>query len=130
LIARSFFKAIKKEYGKYPRKVITDGGRWYPTAIGRLGMDHEIMNGGVRSYIERWNETLKDRMRYFDKYHPCQKSDCDRNHVLYWIMANIFFYNHVRPHMTLGAKPPIEKNDWENNTNQKVFLKRIDDLLT
>jgi len=32
---------------------------------------HEVVRGGVRNYVERFIETLKDRARSFDKYFPC-----------------------------------------------------------
>ena len=130
LVAKSFFRAIKKTYGRYPKKVITDGGVWYPWALKRLGIEHEMMKGGVRSYIERWNETLKDRARSFDKYHPCNKPGCDRKHIIHWIAANVFFYNHVRPHMSLSNNPPILKKDWYKLSNRMIFLKRFMEALS
>jgi hypothetical protein len=30
--------------------------------------------GNIRNYIERWFETLKDRLRNFDVYFPAKKS--------------------------------------------------------
>ena len=30
LVALSFFRSMKRRYGRYPSKVITDGGVWYP----------------------------------------------------------------------------------------------------
>jgi len=38
--------------------------------LPRMGIRHGIISGGVRSYIEHFNETLKDRNRMFDNYSP------------------------------------------------------------
>lgn len=65
--ALGFFQAIRRRYGRLPTKVVTDAAMWYPWALRRLGIEHEVPRGGVRSYVERFNETLKDRARPFDK---------------------------------------------------------------
>ena len=58
---------LEQKYGKKPKLVLTDGGPWY-YILPRMGIRHEIISGGVRSYIERFNETLKDRTRMFYNY--------------------------------------------------------------
>lgn len=82
LVAIGFFQAIRREYGRLPRKVVTDRGVWYPWALRRLGIEHEVVCGGIRSCVERFNETLKDRARSFDKYFPCDLR-CDLSHVIH-----------------------------------------------
>ena len=72
LIARSILKELKRRYGRV--KVVGDAGRWYPWAAKTLELEHEILSGGVRSYVERIIETIKDRIRVFDKYFPCRCS--------------------------------------------------------
>jgi transposase-like protein len=107
LAARSFFRAIRKHYGRYLKVVVADRGVWYPWALRRLGIRYEVVVGGVRSYVERFNETLKDRWRSFDAYNPCDM-ECDLRHVLHWTRLVVFHYNWVRPHMSRGNRPPID----------------------
>lgn len=38
LVAWSFFRAIRRRYGRYPSLVITDGGTWYRWPLRRLGI--------------------------------------------------------------------------------------------
>lgn len=104
-MARGFFQAIRQAYGRFPKKVLTDGGCWYPWALRRLGIEHQVVRGGVRSYVERFNETLKDRARPFDKYMPCSLT-CDLKHVLHWTRLVVFHYNWVRPHLSRDNRPP------------------------
>ena len=51
-----------KMYGKLPSIAITDGGPWY-LILKRYGIEHEIVSGGIRNYVERVIETIKDRTR-------------------------------------------------------------------
>jgi len=44
-------------------------------------------------------------------------------------MANIFFYNHIRPFLTFDDKPSIYIEILKNNSNQEDFLKTIEELL-
>ncbi|MFQ6061013.1 MAG: DDE-type integrase/transposase/recombinase [Thermoplasmata archaeon] len=106
LVTMSFFKAIKRTYGKYPDLVLTDGGVWYPYTLGRLGMEHRVICGGARSYVERFMETVKDRARPFDKYFPCDLR-CDLSHILNWVRLNVMYYNWARPHESLANRPPL-----------------------
>ncbi len=106
LVAIGFFQAIRREYGRLPRKVVTDGGVWYPWALRRLGIEHEVVCGGIRSYVERFNETLKDRARSFDKYFPCDLR-CDLSHIIHWVRLVVLDYNWVRPHLSRGKRPPL-----------------------
>lgn len=105
---RAFFDGIRDRYGSYPDRVVTDLAGWYVTILRRLGIDHEDMVGGIRSYVERWNETLKDRSRSFDRYHPCRGGDCDRGHVVRWVYLVAFHYNRARRHMSRGWVPPVD----------------------
>ena len=95
----------------------------------RLGIEHEVLSGDVRSYVERWNETLKDRMRSFDLYHPCTKERCNREHVMNWIFLFAFYYNHVRPHISLGGKPPLGPVS-SNHSNWELYLEKIMEALS
>ena len=65
LIAYSFLSMLKK---RGVRHVITDGAKWYPIAARWARLKHSIVRGGVRSYVERFICTVKDRLRGFNAY--------------------------------------------------------------
>ena len=105
LVARSMLKDLRRRYGKV--KVITDGGPWYPWAARSLGMEHEVVSGGIRKYVERLIETVKDRTRSFDGYYPCRCGDS--MHVWNFLRLYVLYYNHVRHHQGLGEPPdPVQ----------------------
>jgi len=54
---------------KLPSVAITDGGPWY-LILKRYGIEHEIVSEGIRNYVERVIETIKDRTRVFGHYFP------------------------------------------------------------
>nr|MDO8099800.1 integrase core domain-containing protein [Candidatus Njordarchaeota archaeon] len=59
----------------------------------------------VRSYVERWFHTLKDRLRVFNCSFP--RSTRGLTHTLIFIRFYAFYYNQVRPHRTLSGRTPI-----------------------
>jgi putative transposase len=115
LIARSLLKDLKRRYGRL--KIITDGAGWYPWAARTLEMEHEDMSGGIRNYVERLIETIKDRIRVFDKYFPCRCGN--PSHVTNFLRLFVLYYNHARIHQTLGEPPdPVEgKTEFERMCN-------------
>ena len=54
--AYEFLRELQKRGVK---KVITDRGSWYGRAAAKAGLKHETMSGGVRNYVERVIETIK-----------------------------------------------------------------------
>jgi len=60
LIAYSLFVELRRRGVK---RVITDGARWYSLAARWAKLGHKIVHGGVRSYVERFICTVKDRLR-------------------------------------------------------------------
>ncbi len=113
----TFFRQIKRQYGKSPEVVIVDGGPWYREALNRLGIRRQVVSGGIRNYIERWFETLKDRLKDFDIYFPhkklgtidilrCRKESLE--HVFNWLYAFVYYYNRIRKHTTLDGKSPLK----------------------
>lgn len=74
LIAYSFLSMLKR---RGVRHVITDGAKWYFTAARWARLKHSIVCGGVRSYVERFICTVKDRLRGFDVYFPSPKKLLD-----------------------------------------------------
>lgn len=74
LIAYSLFVELRRRDVK---RVITDGARWYSLAARWAKLGHEIVHGGVRSYVERFICTVKDRLRGFDVYFPSPRKLLD-----------------------------------------------------
>jgi len=121
VISRSMLKEFKRRYGNV--KIVTDGGPWYPWAARTLELEHEVISGGIRSYVERLIETVKDRLRVFDKYFPCCCGDL--SHISNFLRLYGLYYNHVRVHQTLGEPPdPIEgETEFERMCNLLEVVK-------
>jgi len=81
--------------------IATDGGPWYRWPTRRLGLEHVVMCGGERNYIERWFETFKDRLRAFDCYFPTY----DLKSVQNFCWAFGFLYNRCRWHQSMKGPP-------------------------
>jgi len=105
LTTMCFFKQMIRHYGRIPTLVIIDGGPWYPRALNSLGIEYQVVSGKKRNYIERWYKTYKRRIKAFDRYFPHKK---DRKHLKHWLNMFVFFYNRIRKHRSLGAKPPLQ----------------------
>ena len=99
--AYSFLLKLRKRHGV--RLIITDGGPWYVLAARWARLSHTVIVGGDRSYVERFIESLKDRLRGFDTYFPEFKYPPSSAYRL--ISAWIGYYNFARIHMTLGRPP-------------------------
>jgi putative transposase len=115
LIARSILRELKRRYGRV--RIVSDSAKWYPWAAKTLALEHEVISGGIRSYVERIIETIKDRIRVFDKYFPCR---CGKpEHVANFLRLFGLYYNHARTHQSLGEPPdPIEgKTEFERFCN-------------
>lgn len=102
---KRFFQELEKTYEKKPELVVTDGGTWYKI-LPRIGFTHEVISGGIRSYVERVIETVKDRTRVFDNYFP-SRYVWVAGHVKRWMDLYLFYYNWVRSHMTFNDNSPI-----------------------
>ena len=91
LVALIFFQEMIRIYGRRPRIVITDGGLWYPYALQRLGIQHEVFSGGIRSYVESIIGCIKQRTNHFYNYFPC---DCRfAKHIENWLSPVVFGHN-------------------------------------
>jgi transposase-like protein len=95
---------LGKKYGKLPQVVLTDRGPWY-LILERYGITHEIVSGGLRNYVERVIETVKDRTRVLDHYFPSKRWKLQ--HVEIWMSLYIFYYNWIRSHQSLLGNSPI-----------------------
>lgn len=110
--AYSFLLNLRRRHGV--RLIITDGGPWYVLAARWARLSHTVIVGGDRSYVERFIESLKDRLRGFDTYFPEFKYPPSSAYRL--ISAWIGYYNFARIHMTLSRPPnPLPgKTELEN----------------
>jgi transposase-like protein len=104
LVARSFMGKLMEKYGRHA-VFLTDGGKWYPWAARSLGARWRRMRGGVRSYIERWFRTVKDRMHVFNSAFPATAHGLTP--ALTFIRFYALYYNAVRPHRTLRGHTPM-----------------------
>ncbi|MDI6883920.1 MAG: DDE-type integrase/transposase/recombinase [Hadesarchaea archaeon] len=81
--------------------LISDGGPWYRWPAQRLGLEHVVLSGGDRNYIERLFETFKDRIRTFDCFFPTERIESVQN----FCYAFGFFYNRCRRHQSMKGPP-------------------------
>ena len=91
LVAYSFLSALRRRGVK---RVITDGANWYPVATRWARLEHSVVRGGVRNYIECFICTVKDRLRAVDVYFPSPRRLLKS--VLRFIYAWACFYNYAR----------------------------------
>ena len=52
LACKKLLRGIQRMYGYLPSVAITDGGPWY-LVLRRYGIEHKIVSGGIRNYVER-----------------------------------------------------------------------------
>ena len=104
LAVKRLLRGMLSLYGNLPSVVITDGGSWY-LVLRRYGIEHKIVSGGIRNYVERLIETIKDRTRAFDNYFPSERWRVE--HVYRWLGMYAFYYNWIRSHLSLHGLSPI-----------------------
>ncbi|UJG44349.1 MAG: hypothetical protein K9W46_04005 [Candidatus Heimdallarchaeum endolithica] len=100
------FRYWFKCWGFKPRIVVTDAGVWYPVLL-RLGIKISVIKGGLRSYIERFNATLKS-YRWFHSILHCTcpiRAVYGSTHLSGFLTLFMLHYNFVRPHQSLGHPP-------------------------
>ena len=100
LVAYSLFMDLRS---RGVRHIITDNAPWYRLAASWTRLRHSVVRGGMHSYVERFIETIKDRLRGFDCYFPSPKKLLDS--ALRLVYAWVGFYNYARVHLSFG-KPP------------------------
>ncbi|WP_423791986.1 IS6 family transposase [Methanocaldococcus indicus] len=84
-----FVKSILKFCSNKP-KILVDGGRWYPWALQRLGLEFERVRFGLRNCVESFFSLLKRRTKAFYNRFP-NNSKFDT--VVSWIKSFMMFYN-------------------------------------
>jgi len=100
------FRYWFKCWGAKPLIVITDAGVWY-CVLRRLGLNHLVVHGGVRSYIERFNATLKS-YRWFHSVLHCTcrlRAVYGSDHLSGFLTLFMFHYTFLRLHQSLGYSP-------------------------
>jgi len=79
--------------------VITGGVSWYRLAARWTRLRHSV----VHSYVERFIEAVKDRLRGFDCYFPSPKKLLDS--ALRLSYARVGFYSYAGFHLSFGRPP-------------------------
>ncbi|WP_423792395.1 IS6 family transposase [Methanocaldococcus indicus] len=87
-----FVKSILKFCSNKP-KILVDGGRWYPWALQRLGLEFERVRFGLRNCVESFFSLLKRRTKAFYNRFP-NNSKFDT--VVSWIKSFMMFYNWLK----------------------------------
>jgi putative transposase len=127
LDAYYFIRHLRSRYGRKP--IWTDEGAWYPEACRWLGMEHHVYPIGWKNFMERLNQTFKDRVECFDDYFPCWKEECDRGHVCAWIRTFSFYYNFVREHSELGFPPALYDSPLKEKPEADRFISLVQEAI-
>jgi len=84
-----------------------------------------IYGNELKNLIERFIQTIKDRIECFDNYFPCLKEECDYEHIIKWIESFKIDYNYIRIHKKIGKSPlgiEIRKNIMNKMKNIKEVI--------
>ena len=87
-----FVKSILKFCSNKP-KILVDGGKWYPWALRKLGLEFERVKFGLRNCVESFFSVLKRRTKVFYNRFP-NNSKFDT--VISWIKSFMMFYNWMK----------------------------------
>ncbi len=120
LDAYLFIRHLRSRYGRKP--VWTDEGAWYPEACRWARMEHHVYPIEVKNFMERLNQTFKDRVECFDDDFPCLKEGCRLRHVCLWIRTFSFYYNFVREHSELGFPPSLYDSPLKDEPEADRFI--------
>ena len=126
LDAYYFIRHHRSKYGR--KEVWTDEAAWYPEACRWLGMEHHVYPIGWKNFMERLNQTFKDRVECFDDYFPCWREGCSRRHVCLWIRMFSFYYNFVREHTALGS-PPSSSSPSQRQSEADRFISLVTEAI-
>jgi len=85
---------------------IVDHAPWYANAFEWLGVDWVPLTFGIRSYVERWYWTFKNRTKRFCNNFGIRDDATAIKRVEGFVHAFAYWYNRMRPHETFkGATP-------------------------
>ena len=90
-VCYQFFRQLQNRYGK--KTIFTDGAHWYHLACKWLRLKHRVYGTALKNLMERFVQYLKDRTECFDDHFPCQKEDCDMQHVWNWLKMFLLYQN-------------------------------------
>lgn len=122
LVAYQFLMELRRRYGGKP--LYTDGANWYPLAARWARLRHTVYDDDLKNIMERFVETVKDRLECFDDYFPCLREGCDHAHIHNWFSVYALIYNHIRGHTTLGRPPRGDLEDIEETERLQSLLRR------
>ena len=89
-VCYQFFRQIRSRYGS--KVIYTDGAHWYKAAACKwLRLKHIMYDIPLKNLMERFIQQIKDRTECFDDHFPCNKEECDRNHVSNWLKLFILY---------------------------------------
>ena len=91
-------------------------------------MEHHVYDIRWKNFMERLNQTFKDRVECFDDYFPCWREECDRGHVCAWIKMFSFYYNFVREHSELGS-PPASSSPSQQQSEADRFIALVTEAI-
>lgn len=103
---------MSRRFGGFAETIQTDGGSEFKgefkERVGDFCKRHRIARPykkNEQSYIESFNRTLRKECLGWFKYEP---QDIPRltHSVEEWLV----YYHYIRPHISLGMKPPLEKD--------------------
>jgi len=92
-------------------------------------MEHHVYPIGWKNFMERLNQTFKDRVECFDDYFPCWKEECSRRHVFLWIRTFSFYYNFVREHSELGFPPALYDSPLKDRSEADRFISLVQEAI-
>lgn len=104
------FERAKERAGKSPKVVLTDGYVAYPEMVGLVfgektshmpSKPFEGKAGQDTNVVERWNSSLKEKHKVSRTFKSLKTANLN-------LQGWIFFYNYLRPHMSLEDKTPAE----------------------
>ena len=119
LDAYLFLRELRSKYGLKP--IWTDDATWYPDACRWARLEHHVYGQELKNYIERMNQSLKDRLECFDDHFPCLKEGCDKEHVRDWIRVFRFYHDHVRVNGEIG-RAPMDFDDYRPEYQRFIDL--------
>jgi putative transposase len=85
---------------------VVDHAPWYACAFEWLEVEWVPLTFGIRSYIERWYRTFKDRTKRFYNNFGIRDDEKAIKRVERFVHMFAYWYNHMRPHETLKGVTP------------------------
>ncbi len=96
LVARSMLKDLRRRYGR-------DKGDHRRRSVVSLGLEHEVVSGGIRNYVERLIETINGQDQSLRRLPSVQvlRSNAAWN----FLRLYVIYHHYVRTHQGRGEAP-------------------------